>query len=260
MKVLNGLAMDYRGIHKHEHERARIEKAVKENVERGFNALDLTYEPRDVPVAIVGYGPSLAKTIERLRDFPGPIITVSKAHDYLIEKLSIAPHGHVDVDTSTSKLYCIEKPAPGVEYMMATKMQPDVLDTVIDPKLFTVPIWGDEPSDPRYPRCKLVFDASMTAASIMLARGYYEQHWFGIDYGMSGGQTYPGKHPGILHKPFLIDLKGTTYTTSEIMIHGLLMAERFIYTHPAMDVTIHGDGLLGTYLTDRRRVSVTVKQ
>jgi len=259
MKPMNGLAMDYRGIHKNDIDRKKIERHRAANVERGFAPLDLTCAVRDTPVAIVGYGPSLAKTVERLRHFSGPIITVSKAHDYLIEQLGFAPHGHVDVDISTSKLYCIERPTSGVEYMMASKMLPDVLDNIPDPRIFHVPIWGDDEVDPRYPRVNLCFDASMTAAAIMYLRGYYNQHWFGIDYGLSEGKTYPGKHPGILHTPFLLDLDGETYTTSEIMIHGLLMAERFVYIRPVLDVTIHGNGLLGTYLTKRRRVSVAVK-
>lgn len=260
MKILDGLAMDYRGVNKDDTLRKKIEANVATNIERGLPAADFSRRVGQPPIAIVGYGPSLAQTWERLRDFAGEIVTVSKAHDYLVER-GIQPRYHVDVDVSVSKMYCITKPQAGTTYLMATKMVPDVLDGLKDHtvELFHVPIWGDEDADPRYPRAKLLFDATQTASDIFFQRGHYAQHWFGVDYGMSGGKTYPGEHPGTAHEAMPLDLGGERHTTSTIMVSGLLMAEHLFHTRPMMNVTIHGDGLLGTYLTKRRRVNVAVK-
>jgi uncharacterized Rossmann fold enzyme len=55
----------------------------------------LTLQPLQAEaVSIVGYGPSLADT---WKDISGPVVTVSGAHDYLVER-GITPDWHVECD------------------------------------------------------------------------------------------------------------------------------------------------------------------
>jgi hypothetical protein len=246
-------------------QRPRIEAQTAVNVARGFAPLEKDRTEKDVPLAIVGYGPSLQDTWERLRDWPGPIWTVSKAHDFLLER-GIVPTYHTDVDGGEEKVHTIQKPDPRVTYIMATKMFPAVLDGLPkeNVRLFHVQIYpgvyeAHQRLDPRYPAFKVAFDTSVQAAEIAFQRRFYDQHWFGVDYGMPEGELYAGPHEGPAHTAQRVQLDGRVYLTSTLMMSGLLMAEQWRCRRAPVSLKIHGNGLLGTFLTARRRCRVEIR-
>lgn len=253
-KVLDGLKMRADGFLRDIGAREEMEANVAANVALGYAPASRDFFPQDLPVAIVGYGPSLKSTWERLKDWPGIIWTVSKAHDFLVER-GITPHFHTDCDLGEHKRLCVQRPGPTV-YVMAAKMHPAAIASVPDPQLFQVDILPDTPHDPRYPIFPVQFDTSMMAVEIAYQRGLHNQHWFGIDYGLASGTTYAGPHEGPAHDALDILLPSGMGTTSEIMQHGLLLAELLLYRRPPLKATIHGNGLLARFLQDRRRVKI----
>lgn len=169
--VASQLVLDGTAMHSSGWDDCKANTAL--NVERGLPPMieGSGYPTR--PVAIVGYGPSLLKTWERLKTFPGPIWTVSKAHDFLLER-GIVPTYHTDVDMRAHKAKFIKKPHPSVKYIIASHVHPDYLDNVAggDVCLFHVAIDPKAAFDRRYPRMKVRVDASLMAAELAFWRGY----------------------------------------------------------------------------------------
>ena len=253
-KVLDAMAMRLDGFHIDTAFQAEVEANMAANTAR-YRPFDGTCAARDRPMAIVGYGPTLKHTWERLRFFDGHIWSVSKAHDFLMER-GIVPAFHTDTDISAHKAQTVQNPHPGTRYVMCAKMAPAALATVPDPELFNLDIYPDSTYDLRFPLYHVRFDASITAVEIAYKAGWLRQHWFGIDYGLQDGETYAGAHEGPAHIPARIALPDGEYVTSDLMRHGLVLAEHLLNRRPTLGVTIHGDGLLAAFLKARRRCKI----
>lgn len=238
---------------------------IRENCAKGLAPLEKDRAERTQPLAIVGYGPSLHSTWERLRDWPGPVWTVSKAHDFLVER-GIVPAAHVDVDPGEHKKLCIQRPQPGVEYWLATKVTPRMVEALPaeQVRLFHVDIpYPELVYDRRYPLFEAHFDATFTAAEIGFKRCWYDMHFFGLDYGMPGGTLYAGVHESPPKSHQMVPIKmldGQIAQTSLGMSHGLGLAERFFCRRRPIRPVIHGNGLLGRFLTQRGRCKVEIRE
>lgn len=216
------------------------------------------------PIAIVGYGPSLHQTWERLRQFD-TIITVSRAHDYLLER-GITPTYHLDLDSRMHKVEFMKAPQKDIQYILSTHIHPAYVEKVTaagaSVRLFHVGIEKHMKLDPRYPVFKPRFDAGVQAAELMFQHGHREQHWFGIEYGCSEGNTHAGMHWGVKHPPesrCIVECDGRKFESTKLFFHGLLLAEDFLCKRALVRCTIHGDGLLGWFLKDRNRVRPTLE-
>jgi len=208
-------------------------------------------------VAIVGYGPTLLQTWERLKDWPGPIWTVSKAHDFLIER-GIVPTFHTDIDMREHKADFIKTPHPDVEYIIATQVHPRYLDNLKGMRVFLwqSAVYPKLPMDRRYPRMTARVDCGLQAAELALHYGYAEQHWFGIDSGLQHRQTHAGPHEGVHSHPVPIKFGPEVFETTQLFIHSLLLGEKMLQERVKMRVTVHGKGLLARFLAERGRTRV----
>ena len=222
--------------------------------------LDRTLKGR---IAVAGYGPSLLQTWERLREFD-TIITVSKAHDFLVER-GIQPKMHLDLDPRVHKVEFMTKPQKGTQYYLSTHAHPTYAPKLkaagVDVQMFHVAIEPHVKLDARYPSLKPCFDAGIQAAELAFLSGYREQHWFGIEYGCANGNTHAGMHWGVQHAPsnrMLVDCDGRVFESTKLFFHGLLLAEHVLCRHALLKCTIHGDGLLGHFLRARNRAKVKV--
>lgn len=235
----------------------RANRAV--NVESGLPALDKDRSLKG-RIAIVGYGPSLLQTWERLREFD-TIWTVSKAHDFLIER-GITPTYHLDLDPRAHKTGFMTRPTPAVRYFLSTHIHPSypkkLMDAGVVPSLFHVGIDKSERLHPYYPVAKVRYDAGLQAAELAYQRGHREQHFFGVDYGVAGGQTHAGHHGGVTSEGCVVDVDGRMFESTQLFFHGLLLAEELLCDRALIRCTIHGDGLLGHFLQARGRTRVSV--
>lgn len=232
-----------------------------QNVNRGLPAMVIKDSTPKGRIAIVGYGPSLQQTWERLRDFD-TIWTVSKAYTFLVER-GIIPTHHMDLDARQHKVDFMTMPQKSTRFFLSTQVMPTYIDKLqaagCSIELFHCGIDKHERHDPRYPVVKVRFDAGLEACELALQRGYREQHWFGIEYGRAGAETHAGPHNGIKSEHCSVDVDGRMFGSTRLFFHGLMMAEEFLCDRAVVRCTIHGDGLLGHFLKARGRTRFTLK-
>lgn len=251
------LAIDGTNIERESMGAVRENRAV--NVKAGVPPMDKKGDgnPKGEPIAIVGYGPTLNETWPRLKQFK-TVWTVSKAHDFLVGK-GIVPTYHLDLDPRLHKVEFMTKPQKGTQYFLSSHVHPSyplkLLDAGVDVKMFHVAIDRHEKLDPRYPALKVRFDAGIQAAEAAFLRGYRDQHWFGIEYGHAAdGNTHAGLHWGVTSEKCVVEVDGgREFVSSALFFHGLMLAEQFLCDRPLVRCSIHGDGLLASFMKSRGR-------
>ncbi len=235
--------------------KAKADRNIAHNVELGLPAFKKDRSQPGKKVAIVGYGPSLADTWERLKDWDGAIWTCSKAHGFLLER-GIVPHFHSDVDMRAHKAGFLT-PHPDTSYVIASSAHPlyfeRLKDEGITPALYHSQVDPDQKYDPRYPCLKVRFDAGLQSAEAAFQLGYDDQHWFGIDYGVRHGKTHAGYHGGVTSDEIEVEVKGEVYRTTQLFIHGLFLGELMLCQRKPLKCTVHGDSLLARFLDERKR-------
>lgn len=215
---------------------------------------------RDKRVAIVGYGPSLADTWESLFWRSGEfdaIWTVSKAHDFLIERAVIPSH-HTDTDYRAHKVAYNTRWQSTVCYRLATQVHPSYLDTLAgyNVELFHVVQPHGGTYDSRYFKQEVGFDAGLQAARLAYDLGYRVQDWWGMDASARGAQTHAGSHEGLKLEPVEIEVAGKPRTMNAFLIRQALFAEKMLCKLPHLKATIHGDGALRPLLQERGKCRV----
>ena len=215
--------------------------------------------PKTEPIAVVGYGPSLNQTWERLKDFK-VIISTSKAHEFLLDH-GLKPTYHMDLDSRKHKMEFMQRPQPDVHYMLSSHIYPEypkmLMEKGITPRMFHVIIEKHVKLDPCYPGMQARFDVGVQAAEWAYLNNYRDQHWFGIEYGCAvTGDTHAGRHWGVPHGPdqrLIVDVDGRHFEGTKLFFHGLLLAEQFMCWRAAAKYTLHGDGLLANFAKARNR-------
>jgi hypothetical protein len=112
------------------------DEQIKVNIKSVRGRIEPYYKPRNEPIAIVCFGPSLNDTWERIKNFKY-VMSCSGAHKFLIEK-GIIPTWHVEVDPRQHKIHLIGQPHKDVEYLIASTCHPKVLEHL---KGFNVKLW-----------------------------------------------------------------------------------------------------------------------
>ena len=213
---------------------------------------------RDKHAAIVGYGPSLIDTwpglVQKRYD---AIWTVSKAHDFLVER-GVIPTHHTDCDYREHKVKYNTRWQPTTRYAMATQVHPTYLDVLsgMDVTLFHVVQPQGGSYDPRYLKQPVTFDAGLQAARLAYELGYRKQTWLGMDASNRGEQTHAGSHEGLRLDPLDIEVAGAPRVMSAFLVRQALFCERMLRELPRLRVTILGDGALRPFLQERGKCEV----
>ena len=213
---------------------------------------------KDRKVAIVGYGPSLVDTWPRLLDEKYDAIwTVSKAHDFLIER-GVVPEFHTDSDYRPHKAKFNQLWQSSVCYRMATQVHPSYLEALRgqNVELFHVVQPQGGIYDPRYFKSPVMFDAGLQAARLAYELGYREQTWLGLDASARKEQTHAGPHEGLKPPPVQFEVAGRLYTMSPFLVRQALFCEKMLCKTPHMKVSIFGDGALRPLLQERGKCRV----
>lgn len=224
-------------------------------ISKGFERLELRPLGQN-EMTIVCYGPSLEDEIEAIRKAPRPIITVSGAHDFLINR-GIVPDFHTDSDPRQHKTMFTEVPHEDVTYLMASCCHPNVWDNLQGHK---VKLWhcdnGEETmlwleeNDPISFCIGGGSTAGLRAIELGMVMGYSKFHIFGMDCSFRGKQ-WAGKHSGNAHPVMRIKCAGRDFETSGLMIQA---ARELIQMkeNRSLDVHIYGDGLLSSMLKEQQ--------
>jgi hypothetical protein len=239
---------------------ADIKPNIDFNAKRGLPAWDrMRGKVENGRVAIVGYGPSLRDTWERLKDFDGAIWTTSKAHDFLLER-GITPTFHTDLDYREHKARFNKLLPNETHYIIATQVHPSYLDRLLanpdcDLELFHSAIPYGPPS-PGYPKVAPQFDVGLQAAYLAYRMGYCNQVWFGMDSSTKGTDTHAGAHGGITSDAVDILVDGRVYTSTAMLMRSAMWTELMLFKYPLIRPEIIGDGMLRPFLLERGRVQL----
>lgn len=212
-------------------------------------------ERRSESIAVVGYGPSLVDTWEKIREFAF-VISCSGAHRFLIDR-GIIPTWHVAVDplpSNTVKL--IGQPHPEVQYLICSTCHPDVFDHLAS---YDVRLWHSLSTEETALRLLPHGDWAITGGcdvglrSLTLAAflGFRDLYVFGLD-GSCRAERHAGAHPsgGDVSKFPTVEYNGVTYRTTPAMLAAAQMVKHEMEQMPVVKATFYGEGLIQAMMRD----------
>lgn len=220
-------------------------------INHGFLMIRKKSQFSDRRIQLVCYGPSLLKTWKNL-DTKKPIVTVSGAHDFLVER-GITPNVHIDCDPRPHKAAMLKRPSFKTKYMMASVCHPDFWATLKDHNVnlwhlvngedFETQAWVRE----HHPQGidSLIYGNStvgMRALEVCAGMGFRRFDIHGMDCSFDG-VTHAGEHLGKKQDEILAYVGAKPFKTSPQMLQAAREMERFIQTMDA-DITFYGDGLM----------------
>jgi hypothetical protein len=203
-------------------------------------------EPRTDPVAVVGFGPSLGETWEKIKDFKY-VVTCSGSHKYLIER-GVIPTHHVEVDPRPHKVALLGPPHPDVEYLIASACSPKYFDHLegMNVKLWHVFDASDEGLR-TLPAGEWAVtggcDAGLRAMTIAAFLGFRDLHIFGLDGCARGEERHAAEHPNGKQKYLPVEHEGKTYYTTAAMLVAAKQTLHELKQMPAVHATFYGEGL-----------------
>lgn len=157
---------------------------------------------QDSRAIIVGGGPSLEHTHDKITALGGTVYALNGAHDYLISK-GAPVHYQVMLDARKENVSFVKNPKPYVTYLLAAQCHPDVFDALENN---TVQMWlscfDDAARDMEFarlfPKQRLMMvgggaTVGLKAINLAYLSGYRDFHFFGFDscYQDSDNHAYP---------------------------------------------------------------------
>jgi hypothetical protein len=210
---------------------------------------------QDGPIAVVGYGPSLADTWSDLRDYAA-ILTCSGAHRFLLER-GIVPTWHLDVDPRPHKVDLLGPPSPATTYLLASACHPRLFDHLADAR---VELW--HVFDPTESGLRLLppgewavtggANAGLRALAMARMLGYRDLHVFGMDgcEGPTGKHAgaHPNQAPGAQAVTYCAEPgcpdAGTVYQTTAAFMDCARQTLHELTQLVDVTATFHGEGLV----------------
>ena len=215
---------------------------------------DPNIEIKEEKIAIVGYGPSLRDTWEKIKDYK-TIMTCSGAHQFLLEK-DIAPTYHVEIDWKPHKPKFTKITHPDCTYLISAVCHPETINNVKDRKCELVFI--NHGPQITYPEGSLIlepgYDVGQQALVLALKLGYRNFDLFGFDYCFDLEKVrHAGDHGGRIHCAFPAKVGDKIFYTSKTMFAALLVFEYFFEKHPEMHLQVFSDTLLLNFMEQRMK-------
>ena len=198
-------------------------------------------------LSIVCFGPTLKET---WREIKHPALTVSGAHDFLIER-GFVPDWHMDCDPRPHKLRFTERPHPEVTYLMASCCDPKVWEQLKGHKVF---IWhmhnGPETVQwlARWDPWSIAVGGGSTAGLRALQiggfLGFEKFDIYGMDGNFVNGEFRAGHSEAPPQNVEKMKVGEREFETTDLMINA---ATEFLHTleiYPNLDIKLHGDGMV----------------
>ena len=226
-------------------------RQIEACVKRGYQKLEL--QPlREDWLSVVGYGPSL---LDIWQEVAHPIITVSGAHDFLIER-GVIPDWHAECDGRDHKTRHLEKPHQDVTYLMATICNPKVWEQLNGCRILRwhnangkhVVDWIGKNDDVSI----LVAGGSnigLTAIHLGGILGFRKFKLFGFDGNLRRGRRHAGPHYGPPQKTIKRFAGGREWDTTPQMSNACDEFLRLI-KEPGLEFHVFGTSLLTSVLED----------
>lgn len=243
--VVGALGTDERWTH--------VEASVKRIAKR------IEPQPAHDRLAVLAcYGPSLKGTLQKLKDEAegGDVISVSGAHDFLIEN-RVVPAYHVECDPRPHKALNIAKGNPWTQYLIGSCCHPDVFDRLdgCDVSLWHV---GTPEHFRRFatemnedPRLVIPGGGSVGLRSIPLlySLGYRRFSIHGMDCSFANAdEQWAGKHAGKKHDVVTVRVGAREFVTSPQLLSYATDFVEMIQKVSDCSFAVYGDHLLSAFL------------
>lgn len=204
------------------------------------------HERRDDPIAIVGFGPSLNDTWEKIRDFKY-IMSCSGSHKYLVDR-GIIPTWHVEVDPRIHKIQLIGQPQKETQYLIASTCHPKLFDHLDG---YDVSLWHifDASDDGLrlLPQGEWLVtggcDVGLRALTLAAFLGFRDLHIFGMD-GNARERKHADEHPNAPKKFSITEYDGMQYLTTSGMLTAAQQIWHELDMMPKVNATFYGEGLI----------------
>lgn len=212
--------------------------------------------PRPEPVAIVGFGPSLADTWEQVRGFQC-VISCSGSHKFLVER-GITPTWHIEVDPRKHKVALIGQPQKDTTYLICSTCHKAVFDHLdgYDVRLWHVFDSTDEGKRLLPPGEWALTggcDVGLRAMTIAGFLGFRDLHVFGLDGCARGDARHAAAHPNGKQKFQPCEYGGVTYHTTPAMLEAARAVFHELDVMPAVNATFYGEGMIQHMARDYTR-------
>jgi FkbM family methyltransferase len=224
------------------------DEQIRANIKRAPGRIQAG-EDTDEPCAIVGYGPSLAKTWKQVRKFK-TIITCSGAHKFLLER-GITPTMHIEVDPREHKIELLGEPHPDVTYYPASCVHPKYLSHLLDHGA-QVKLWHvfakDGESEQVIPRGEFMVtggcDVGMRAMTIARFLGHKKLHIFGLDGSEGDTGKHAGKHPNQPKASLPTIVNGREFRSTPALLESAKMVFHELDQLHDVEFKFYGDGMI----------------
>lgn len=228
-----------------------LERNVRANVQRRiprvFDRPDLLVCKHE-PLAIVAGGPSLNRTIDKLREFKN-VMAVASTHDHLSKSGVQLTYALVGDGMPTMADY-LRYPQQNCTYLFASQLDPACFDAV---EGCPVELWHwngqvpDELFNGEYVRCGGA-STTLIALQMALLLGYQHLHFFGFDC-CYGDDTHAYEITDRLDKEMLVAEIGENsipFTTDMSLCTQAAGFFQFVASEDGafMHSTIHGGGMV----------------
>ena len=225
---------------------------MKLNLKKVNGRVEHSPVKKSEPCAIVGYGPSLKDTWEKLKDFK-VIYTTSGAHKFLIDR-GIVPTYHVDVDPRAHKIDLLGEIRKDVIYFPCSTVHPTYTDRLLASGA-DVRLWHCFSTDLEALRILPAgenaltggCDAGMRAMSVARFMGYVNLHIFGMDGCSFDEKGHADEHTNPMKKFFDLeypDGSGKIYRTSPHLLDVAKTVPHEVEMLKLHSVKFYGDGLV----------------
>lgn len=204
---------------------------------------------RDDPVAVVGFGPSLVDTWEKVKEFKH-VITCSGAHQFLLAR-GVVPTWHVEVDPRAHKIKLLGTPHPDVVYLPSSTCHPAYLDHLIAHNA-QIKLWHvfstEEDAVRTLPRGEWALtggaDAGLRAIVIARFFGFRDLHVFGMDGSYRNDGTHATAHPHHNSQKYaIVEYDGIEYHTTQALLECSKAVWHELNMLKDTKATFYGDGL-----------------
>lgn len=239
---------------------SKRDEHVAYSLSKGIPQLRDFGETKDDEVALVGFGPSLHDTWQKIRNFR-TIFTMSGSHKFLLEK-GFKPSDfdnwyHVEIDLHAHKCDLLGTPQKGIKYLISSACNPKMHDML---EGYDETLWHlCEDANVRdlptlFPRGTVIVTGGSNVGlrSLVLVRvlGYRNYHILGYDNSFPdpGGLQHATYHPNATPQVCTVDLDGRTFYTTPSMVH---YAREFIMQLeqlPDVALQLYGDGLIQNWV------------
>ena len=214
---------------------------------------------KNIPIALIGGGPSLKDHLEELRNFSGPTVACGSTHDFLVEN-GIIPTYSVICDPDPITANYLSKPRDNIQYLLATQCHPLVFEKL---KGFAIWLWhcynddekGYNEIDPDFKLHGAVgggCTVGLRAINIAIMMGYKDIHFYGYDSSVRVNDSHHAydfstkdEQLGQMYEVKLAETDECFYTCAG---YHLAQARQFVDFYgmykDVFNPTFHGDGLL----------------